>query len=110
MTLITAAKCKDGVVIVADRRTMRGTEYREEKKIYEFYKVIIAFAGLTGLKDKFLEMVEGVLRSTRAMNLSEAIVGVEDTMALISERYEKKASWRSADCGSFGRIRTSNFG
>lgn len=89
-TLIVAAKCKDGVVMVADRRTMRGMEYREEKKIYEFYDVTIAFAGLTGLKDKFLEMVEGVLRSTRAVNLSEAIVGVEDTMSLISTRYESR--------------------
>lgn len=89
-TLIVAGKCKNGVVMIADRRTMRGTEYREEKKICEFYKVITAFAGLTGLKDKFLEMVEGVLRSTRAVNLSEAIVGVEDTMALISDRYKER--------------------
>jgi 20S proteasome alpha/beta subunit len=89
-TLIVAAKCKNGVVMVADRRTMRGTEYKEEKKIYEFYKVIIAFAGLTGLKDKFLEIVEGVLSATRVVNLGEAIVGVEDTMALISDRYEKR--------------------
>jgi len=89
-TLIIGARCENGVVMVADRRTMRGTEYREEKKIQEFYKVIIAFAGLTGLKDKFLEMVEGVLRSTRAVNLSEAIIGVEDTMEAISDRYKER--------------------
>ena len=69
---------------------MRGTEYKEEKKICDFYDVIIAFAGLTGLKDKFLETVEKVLRSTRAVNLSEAITGVEDTMEIISQRYENR--------------------
>ncbi len=89
-TLIVAGKCKKGVVMVADKRTMRGTEYREEKKIYEFFNVITAFAGLTGLKDKFLEMVKGVIASTRAMNLSEAIIGVEDTMSLISKRYKDR--------------------
>lgn len=89
-TLIVAGKCESGVVMVADRRTMRGTEYRYEKKICEFYRVVTAFAGLTGLKDKFLEMVEGVLGSARAVNLSEAIVAVEDTMALISGRYEDR--------------------
>ncbi len=89
-TLIVAAKCRDGVVMIADKRAMRGTEYKEEKKIYEFYKVVIAFAGLTGLKDKFLEMVEGVLRSARALNLGEAIIGVEDTMALLSNRYRER--------------------
>lgn len=89
-TLIVAGKCKKGVVMVSDKRTMRGTEYREEKKIYEFFNVITAFAGLTGLKDKFLEMVKGVIASTRAMNLSEAIIGVEDTMSLISKRYKDR--------------------
>lgn len=89
-TLIIAAKCKDGVVMVADRRMMRGTECGDEKKINEFYKVSIAFAGLTGLRDKFLETVEGVLQAARAVNLSEAIIGVEDTMALISDRYQKR--------------------
>lgn len=89
-TLIVGAKCKNGVVIAADRRVMRGTEYSEEKKIYKFGKVVISFSGLTGLKDKFLGTVEQVLRSARALNLSEAIIGVEDTMAALSERYEKR--------------------
>ena len=90
LTLIIAGRCKDGVVIVADRRTMRGTEHSEEKKIHEYYNVVTAFAGLTGLKDKFLEMVEGVLRGTRALTLSEAIVGIEDTMCMISNRYKER--------------------
>jgi len=89
-TLIIAAKCKDGVVMVADRRMMRGTICSDEKKITEFSKVSIAFAGLTGLRDKFLETVDGVLQAARAVNLSEAIIGVEDTMALISDRYKKR--------------------
>jgi hypothetical protein len=89
-TLIVSGRCKNGVVMVADRRSMRGTEYKEEKKIHEFYGVVTAFAGLVGLKDKFLEMVEQVLQATRVLDLSEAIIGVEDTMALISERYENR--------------------
>ena len=89
-TLIIAAKCKDGVVMVADRRTMRGTECREEKKINAFYNVSVAFAGLTGLRDKFLETVGEVLHTARAVNLSEAIIGVEDTMALLSDRYKTR--------------------
>jgi len=89
-TLVIAAKCKDGVVMIADRRMIRGTEHSHEKKINAFYKVSVAFAGLTGLRDKFLETVEGVLRAARAVNLSEAIIGVEDTMALISDRYKTR--------------------
>ena len=89
-TLIVAAKCTDGVMMAADRRMMRGMESSEEKKIYEFCKVAIAFAGLTGLKDKFLETVESVLYSTRAANLTEAIVGIEDTIAAISARYHPR--------------------
>lgn len=89
-TLIIAAKCKGGVVMAADKRSMRGMEYREETKIHNYYKVVTAFAGLTGLKDKFLEIAEEHLRNARAVNLMEAIAGVEDTMELISNRYKNR--------------------
>lgn len=89
-TLIIGARGENGVVMIADKRTMRGLEYKEERKIFTFYGVVTGFAGLTGLKDKFLETVEGVLQKTRAMNLHEAIYGIEDTLESICNRYSNR--------------------
>ena len=89
-TLIVAGKCTDGVAIIADKRTMRGMEPTEEGKIHQFQSIAVGFAGAVGLKGKFMDSVGDVLLRARALNLSEAIAGVEDVMALLSERYSAR--------------------
>lgn len=87
-TLIIGARCKDGIVLSADRRVMRGTEYKEEKKLFEFHGVITAIAGLTGIRDKFIELSSRTLAEIRVVNISEVIYGIEDTIKSLYERYK----------------------
>jgi 20S proteasome alpha/beta subunit len=91
LTIILGARCKDGVLIAADRRIVRGTEYEEEEKIFTPVEGVVAAAsGLTGIMDKFLKAVEAGATAARVQSLDEVISGIEDVTAGLRERYEKR--------------------
>jgi|Deesub1362A_J573_1020465.scaffolds.fasta_scaffold00418_13 20S proteasome alpha/beta subunit len=59
MTLVIGAKCKDGVVLVADRRVIRGVESSEEKKIISpLENFVVGFSGNVGIMDKFVKEID----------------------------------------------------
>lgn len=91
MTFILGARCKDGVIIAADRRIVRGTEYEAEEKIFTPVEGVVAAAsGLTGIMDKFLKAVEFGAAAARVQTLDEVIAGIEDVTSSLRERYEKR--------------------
>jgi 20S proteasome alpha/beta subunit len=91
LTIILGARCKDGVLIAADRRVVRGTEYEEEEKIFTPVEGVVAAAsGLTGIMDKFLKAVEAGATAARVQSLDEVISGIEDVAAGLRDRYEKR--------------------
>lgn len=90
-TIIIGARCKDGVLLAADRRVVRGTEYENEEKIFTPVEGVVAGAsGLTGIMDKFLRAVEVGARAARVQSLDEVIRGIEDTTAVLKERYAER--------------------
>jgi len=67
MTLIIGARCKDGVVLVADSKAIRGDEERYEQKMIGFFEnnVILATAGSANLLDKFIRQIDLDIENTR---------------------------------------------
>ena len=87
MTLIIGARCKDGVVVGADRRGMRGAEPSDDGKLHDIDGMMIGVAGLTGIRDDFLLLVRRREIGTRLRDLYEAKLDVEDLVKKFSDRY-----------------------
>lgn len=65
MTLIMGARCTDGVILAADRKTIRGGETDYRDKIFELSGTLLAFEGLTGICDDFLLLLRSEMDRTR---------------------------------------------
>lgn len=91
MTLIIGTKCANGVVIGTDAKVMRGGEVEYDNKIFEENNVVFAVEGLTGIRDDFLLLLNNEIRNRKGLDtLYEMKVIVEDIIAVLSERYEKR--------------------
>ncbi len=59
LTYILGARCKDGVVLVADRVVSRGSKYTYEDKLTRpFNDIVMGSAGTSGLFDQFLKRLD----------------------------------------------------
>jgi len=87
VTLIIGARCKDGVVIGADRRGMRGAEPSDEKKLFNIDGIVDGVAGITGIRDDFLLLMRRREVGTRLRDLYEVKLEVEDMVKRFSDRY-----------------------
>jgi len=85
-------RCADGVVIVSDRRMVRGDEaFDEGGKIKDLGYALVAYAGLTGLaEDEFVPRVMNAARVARAQSIRELKYVVEDEVAEVRKRYKDK--------------------
>ncbi|MCL4309058.1 MAG: hypothetical protein M1126_06870 [Candidatus Thermoplasmatota archaeon] len=90
MTLILGVQCADGVIIAADRKVLRGGEADYEDKIHRVGHASIGFAGLTGLRDDFLFLVDGEIGQARPTTLYELKVVVEDVLFSLEKRYNSR--------------------
>lgn len=91
MTLIIGARCTDGLILAADRKVMRGGESDYGDKIFEIGGVVLAFEGLTGIRDDFLLLLRSELDRTRGFTtLYEVKLVVEDIVADLSQRYAER--------------------
>lgn len=101
MTLIIGARCTDGIILAADRKIMRGGEPDYMDKIFELEGVVLAFEGLTGIRDDFLLLLRSEMDRTRGFtSLYEMKLVVEDIVADLSKRYCE----RLGDEGSIGAL------
>jgi|SRR3989344_9186331 len=72
MTLIIGARCKDGVVFIADKKAVEGTEITSQKKISILpLGIVVAGAGTMEMTDKFNERVPFILEERRQLNFEE---------------------------------------
>ena len=56
MTLIIGARCKDGVVFIADKKAVEGTEITSQKKISILpLGIVVAGAGTLEMTDKLFQ-------------------------------------------------------
>ena len=69
MTLIIGAKCTDGVVLIADRRIVEGTDITTGNKItFLPLGIVVAGAGVGEVIDKFNERIPFVLEDRKNLN------------------------------------------
>jgi len=88
VTLIIGARCSDGIILAADRKIMRGGEPDYMDKIFELDGVVLAFEGLTGIRDDFLLLLRSERDRTRGFtSLYELKLVVEDIVADLYRRY-----------------------
>ena len=88
MTLIIGHRCVNGLVLAADRKVLRGEEADYADKIFELGGVVLAFEGLTGIRDDFLLLLRSEMDRIRGFtSLYEVKLLVEDIVASLSQRY-----------------------
>jgi 20S proteasome alpha/beta subunit len=72
MTLIIGAKCTDGVVLVADKRIVEGTDITIGDKITLLpFGIVVAGAGVGEVTDKFNERIPFVLEERKNLNYKQ---------------------------------------
>jgi 20S proteasome alpha/beta subunit len=90
-TLIIGVRAKDGVVIGADTKVMRGGEAEYADKIHVLNDVAFATEGLTGLADDFLLLLKNRVAQNKGFgSLYEAKILAEDLVAELNERYASR--------------------
>jgi len=68
---------------------MRGGEASYGKKIFDVGdNALVAFAGLTGIRDDFLLLIKHEVAKVRPKSLYELKIAVEDTVFQLAERYK----------------------
>lgn len=74
MTLVIGAKCKDGVVLIADKRILEGNDVAVGKKITILpLGIVVAGAGVGEVIDKFNERIPFVLDERKKLNYQEIL-------------------------------------
>ncbi len=101
MTLIIGARCSDGIILAADRKVIRGGEADYTEKIFQLGGTVLAFEGLTGIRDDFLLLLRSEMDRARGFtNIYEMKLVVEDIVADLFRRYCE----RLGEEGSIGAL------
>ncbi len=91
MTLIIGSRCKDGVILAADQKVIRGGEVDYQRKIFESSGILLAFEGLTGLVPDFLTLLDGERYQTGDFSsLFHAKLVMEDIVKGFFDRYAER--------------------
>ena len=98
MTCIIGAVCKDGIVLVADRRVLRGIELLTQDKIIPIdtlKNTVVASSGSTEIMDYFVSDITNLLMLQQqgdiGIDLKRGFVGiVEDIVADLYNRYASR--------------------
>jgi 20S proteasome alpha/beta subunit len=92
MTLLIGARCKEGIILGADRKSIGpGSSFSYSTKILQLTppNYLLATAGVVGLADAFIEMYESRIREVRPVGISEIRFMVEDVLRMCSNRYKE---------------------
>lgn len=92
MTLIIGLRAKDGVVIGADQKILRGLEVEYTQKYYVYDDSIVLVAvGLTGIVDDFYDLLKSEIIGKRGVEtLYEFKIVAEDILAELTRRYSER--------------------
>jgi 20S proteasome alpha/beta subunit len=94
MTLIIATRCKNGVILAADRKIVMGDEFRYECKIAPLFpskeSPLFATTGLTGIRDDFHRIFLREAGRVRPHNLYRVRILAEDLLQRFAERYRDR--------------------
>lgn len=91
MTLLIGGRGKDGVVLGADQKIMRGGEPSYAPKIHQINDVLFATEGLTGLADDFLLIFKQEASMKKGFSsLYDAKTVAEDVVSELTKRYRDR--------------------
>jgi 20S proteasome alpha/beta subunit len=91
MALILGVRCSDGVVLAADRKTIRGGETDYRDKIFEVGSTLLAFEGITDIYDDFLPSLRSAMDRIRGFtNIYETKLFWEDIIGDLNKRYRER--------------------
>jgi len=91
VTLLIGLRAKDGVVVGADRKVMRGGEPQFSNKIHTLQDVTYATEELTGVADDFLHLFEQAALSKKGFTaLYDARLLAEDIISELHQRYSER--------------------
>jgi 20S proteasome alpha/beta subunit len=92
LTYILGAKCKDGIVLVGDKRVTRGTggfEY-EDKIFSDISNVVIGASGTVGLFDKFRRDIARVAEAKANIDVGDFIKAAEKMVFDLNTEYRDR--------------------
>ncbi len=88
MTYIIGARCKDGVVLVSDRRVSRGTVIKTGDKLFKpLRNVVIGAAGATGISNTLIESLVGMVNLGHISSTRDFLRAAEDIGLELHQRY-----------------------
>jgi 20S proteasome alpha/beta subunit len=91
MTPVLGIRCNDGVVLAADRKTIRGGETDYRTKIFEVGGMLLAFEGITDIYDDFLPSLDSAIDRIRGFtNIYETKLFLEDIVGDLNKRYRER--------------------
>jgi len=91
MSLILGIRCNDGVVLAADRKTIRGGETDYRDKIFELGGTLLVFEGITDIYDDFLSSLRSAMDRIRGFtSIYEAKLFWEDIIGDLNKRYRER--------------------
>ena len=91
MTPILGIRCNDGVVLAADRKTVRGGETDYRTKIFEVGGMLLAFEGITDIYDDFLPSLDSAIDKIKGLtNIYETKLFLEDIVGDLNKRYRER--------------------
>ena len=101
MTYILGARCKDGVVLIGDRKIGidEGTDFELEAKIFmDINHIIVGSSGVTGLFDKFrVRVLDFVSETPPPTKMQVFIRKIEDITREINEHYRERLEGETFD-------------
>lgn len=108
LTYILGARCKDGIVLVGDKRVSRGYgSYEYEDKIFsDVTNVVIGASGVVGLFDKFRRKVSSVASLDPNINADDFVGQAEKIAYNLNTEYAERTRGRTIDLlVAYGKIR-----
>jgi 20S proteasome alpha/beta subunit len=108
LTYILGTQCKDGIVLVGDKRVSRGYgAYEYEDKIFsDVPGVVIGASGVVGLFDKFRDEISSVARANPSMAREDFVREAEKIVFKLNTEYAERTRARTIDLlVAYGRLR-----
>lgn len=94
MTLIIATKCKNGVILAADRKVVMGEEFKYEEKISALFPMkkspLFATTGLRGIREDFHHIFLNEAGRVKPHNLFRVRILAEDLLQRFADRYKDR--------------------
>lgn len=88
MTYILGARCRDGVVLIGDKKTLRGSIPSEHDKLIQIFpNVIMGGAGTRGIVERFSDEIKNKVTNGEINNDKELLDFAEDRTLELHRRY-----------------------